>query len=299
MVRIHNQEEGRITELPFFEGDRVETGETLVRMERDLLQAQLDKAKATTAQSRIDVKRLENLVKKRAVSEDELARSRTALNIAIADQRQLEIRLAYTRITAPFKGVLTARLAEPGDVVARHSHLLTLSDPGSLVTQIHASELLLPHFRPGDPASVRIDALGGGRFEGRILRIHPELNPVSRQGVVEVILDPVPTGARAGQFARVRLETAKVERVLIPFSALKRDQAGEYVYRLGDEAKVQRTDVRSGIRIADKIEILEGLSPGQRIVRRGFLGLSEGKTVSVATPPGSRKTTDTINISSD
>ena len=292
VVRIHNQEEGRITDLPFFEGDRVRAGEVVVRMEGDLLRAELDKAKATTLQARLDLKRLENLARKKAASEDELARARTALNIAVADQTLLETRLAYTRIAAPFDGIVSARLAEPGDVVARHAHLLTLSDPASLVTEIHASELVLPLFHTGDPAKVRIDALGRASFVGRILRIHPELDPISRQGTVEVILDPVPAGARAGQFARVTLETEKVARILVPFNAVKRDQLGEFVYRLDDENRAHRTEVRSGVRIGDKIEILEGLAPGHRIVRRGFLGLTDGKIVEIATASDQRNKSD-------
>ena len=278
-VRIHNQEEGRITSVPFYEGDRVKRGDILIQLEDNLLRAELDKARATARQARVDRERLEGLVRKKAASKDELTRAKTALDVANAELRVLQTRLEFTRIKAPFDGVISERLIEPGDVAASNSHLLTVSDPTSLVTEIHVSELLLPHLRTGDPAQVRIDALGRTSFTARILRIHPELDPVTRQGTVEVTLEPVPKGARAGQFARVTLETARVERILIPFAALKRDREGAFVYRLDDSNKVQRAAVRSGIRIGNKIEILQGLEAGERIVSRGFLGLSEDKTV--------------------
>jgi membrane fusion protein (multidrug efflux system) len=278
-VRIHNQEEGRIIEAPFYEGDQVEKGAVLIRLEDDLLRAQLDKIGATVRQARVDLERLQNLVKKRAASKDEMVRAETALQIARAEQRLLRTRLSHTRIQAPFDGVISKRKVEPGDVVAKHSHLLTLIDPGSLVTEIYVSELLLPHLEPGDPVEVRIDALGNRVFPGRIQRIHPELDRVARQGVVEVALDPVPPGARAGQFARVTLETAEVERMLVPFAAVKRDRDGEFVYRVGEQNEVHRAPVRTGIRTGSQIEILEGLNPGDRIVTRGFLGLSVGKRV--------------------
>jgi len=165
--------------------------------------------------------------------------------------------------------------------VAKHTHLLTLIDPESLVTEIHISELLLPHIAPGDSATVRIDALGDEQFSGRILRIHPELDQTTRQGLVEVILDPVPKGARAGQFARVTLETARVQRMLIPFTAVKHDRTGAFVYLLDKDNKAIRSPVRSGIRVADRIEILDGLKPEQKVISRGFLGLSDGKQVKV------------------
>ncbi|MEW8043142.1 MAG: efflux RND transporter periplasmic adaptor subunit [gamma proteobacterium symbiont of Phacoides pectinatus] len=279
MVRIHNQEEGRVTEAPYFEGDRVAAEAILVHLDDALLMAELEKARATARQAGIDLKRIQDLVRKRAASEDELARARTALEVAQAEQRLLQTRVSYTLIKAPFAGVITERAVEPGDVVSRHSHLLTLTDPDSLVTEIHVSEPLLPHLAPGDPVQVRIDALGSGGFEGRILRIHPELDPTTRQGVIEVLLEPVPEGARAGQFARVTFTTAEAERLMIPFASVRRDRSGEFVYLVDGQNRTRRTTIRTGMRIADRVEVLEGLEPGQRVVTRGFLGLSAGKEV--------------------
>jgi len=284
-VRIHSQEEGRVMAVPFYQGDRVEKGSTLIRLQDDLLRAELDKIRATTRQARVDLKRIQGLVQKRAASEDELARTRTALDVANAEQKLLETRLAYTQIQAPFDGVISERKVEPGDVVARHDHLLTVIDPDSLVIEIHVSELLLPHLGLEDPVGVRIDALGRSIFSGRIARIYPDLNPVTRQGIVEVVLDPIPFGARAGQFSRVTLESARVERLLVPFAAVKRDRDGNFVYRLDQQNKTHRAPVRTGIRIGDRIEILEGLETGQRIVSRGFLGLFDGKQVEPVNGP--------------
>ena len=96
---------------------------------------------------------------------------------------------------------------------------------------------------------------------------------------MEIVLDPVPTGAMPGQLCRVTLDTAAVTRIMIPFQALQRDRAGEYVYRMDQRFKVYRVPVKSGARIADRIEIAEGLSSGERIVVKGFLGLREGRRV--------------------
>jgi RND family efflux transporter MFP subunit len=281
LVRIYSQEEGRITELRLYEGDRVKQGQLLVRLDDDLLRAQADKARATREQKAVDLKRLEELRKKRAVSDDELTQARTALAVAQADERLLTTRLAFTRVHAPFAGVITERLVEPGDFVTKNTHLLTLADPGSLVAEVYASELVLPHVAVGDPVEVRIDALGASHFQGRILRVHPSLNQTSRQGIVEIALDPIPAGARAGQFVRATLTTAGVERLMVPFRALRQDREGELVWLVDADGKARRRAVRSGLRIADRVEILDGLSPGERVITRGFLGLAEGKEVKV------------------
>jgi RND family efflux transporter MFP subunit len=280
-VRLFSQEEGRITELNVFEGDPASEGEVLVGLEDDLLQAELDKARATLAQKALDVQRLEDLVAKRAASDAELSQARTAVAVAGGDVRLLETRLAFTRIRAPFDGVIVERLVEPGDFVSKNTHLLTIADPESLIAEVYASELILPRMKVGDPAQLRIDALGAVAFPARILRIHPSLEQTSRQGIVELTLEDPPAGVKAGQFVRVTLETAAVERLLIPFRALRRDRDGEFVWLLTDAGQAARRTVRSGLQTADRIEILDGLAPGDRIITRGFLGLSEGKTVKV------------------
>jgi len=229
LARIYNQEEGRILELPWFEGDAVESDALLLRLDDALLQAELDKAKATARQARLDLKRWKNLVDRNAASKDEFERSRTALDIAAAEQHMLQTRLGYMRIHAPFNGLISARLVEPGDVIGKHTHVLTLVDPSSLVIEVQVSELLLPRLAVGDPVGVRIDALGNRNLSGRILRIHPQLDRNTRQGVLEILPDPVPENARAGQFARVTLKTAATPRLLLPFSALQRDRQGEFV----------------------------------------------------------------------
>lgn len=281
LVRIFSQEEGRITELTLFEGDRVAQGQPLVRLEDDLLRAERDKAQATAAQKRLDLDRLEDLRRKRAASEDEVAQASTALALAQADLRLLETRLGFTRIEAPFAGVIIERLVEPGDFVTKNTHLLTLADPNSLVAEVFASELILPDLEVGARARLRIDALVDGPFDARILRIHPRLEESSRQAIVELALDPVPAGARAGQFVRATLNAAQHERLLVPFRALHRDREGEFVWLVGPEGAALRRPVRSGLRIADGIEILEGLEPGDRVITRGFLGLTKGKVVKV------------------
>ncbi len=285
VVRLYSQEEGRVTALDLFEGDRVERGQVLVRLEDALINAELDKARATHEQKMLDLKRLEGLTQRRAASEDEISQARTALAVAEAEQRVLETRLAYTRITAPFAGVVTERLVEPGDFVTKNTHLLTLADPASLIAEVGTSELVLPHIAVGDPVRIRVDALAGAVFPGHILRIHPTLSEASRQAAVEIAFENIPPGARAGQFVRAELHTATVSRLLIPFRALRQDRVGQFVWVIDSDGNAARRAVRSGLRIADGIEILSGLEPGARAITGGFLGLSEGKGVKVVDAP--------------
>jgi RND family efflux transporter MFP subunit len=159
--------------------------------------------------------------------------------------------------------------------------VLTLADPDSLVADLKVSELVMPYLKVGDKAQVRIDALGDTSFAGTIERIHPNLDPVTRQGRVEVRLTSTPAKVRAGQFSRVSFQVQALDRKLVPFSALRRDAEGEYVFRLDGENQATLVRTRAGSRLANRVEVLEDLDEGDQIITKGFLGLSSGMTVKV------------------
>lgn len=281
-VKLITEEEGRIAALPVHEGDLVSEGDLLVQLNDTLLRAELKKARAQREQAALDLRRLERLQSSRVVSEDELARARTALDVAQAEEDLLRIRLGNTRISAPFSGVISARLAEPGDAVAKFTHLLTLTDDKTLLAALPLSELLLPALAVNDPVTLTLDALGDVRLQGRILRIHPTVDPVTRQGTVEVVLDNPPPEARPGQLSRVELTLRPQPRLTIPFLALRRDIQGEYVFLYGDDNSVHYTPVISGLHLGERIEIVHGLNEKQQVVINGFLGLNDGMKVSLA-----------------
>lgn len=286
-VRIVNQEDGEITAVTVREGDHVRKGQLLVRYDDRILQAQLDKALATEKQAALDLQRSRQLIEKGFIGADALSRAETAVAVASAESRLLRARVQNLTITAPFAGVIARRLVEPGSVTPQHTHLLTLLDPSQLVTDVSVSELVLPNLAVGDAATVRIDALGNRAHEGRVLRIHPSIDPATRTGMVEVTLAPAPAGARPGQFCRVEFRTGGREHVLVPLAAVRRDATGEFVYVYDDDGTVRRADVTTGLRLADQVEIRSGIEAGARVVSKGFIGLTPGQRVKpVDGPPG-------------
>ena len=94
----------------------------------------------------------------------------------------------------------------------------------------------------------------------------------------------MPGSARPGQLCRVTLETAETPRLLIPLSALQFDGRGSFVYFLSEDSKAMHRPVTIGLQIGDSIEIIDGVTDGDQIVSRGFLGLKSGNTVRVVKP---------------
>lgn len=288
-VRLFNQEEGAITTILVHEGDAVKDGDTLVRMDDRLLRADLNKATANRKQAEQDVARLTKLRQRKLVAEDEMLRAGTALDVAVAEEQSLATRLGYTRVQAPISGLISERQVEPGDVIPKYTHLLTIIDNSKLLTEVTVSELLMPELRIDEPVSVQIDALPGQTFMGRILRIHPALDATTRRGKIEVILDQPPAAAQPGQLCRVSLSGTAQQRLTVPFNALRRDEQGEHVFVIDADNRAQRRAVRTGLRIADSVEILDGLAIGEQVIVRGFLGLKAGKEVRLAGEKAGKK----------
>jgi len=281
-VRLSLQQEGLLLTLPHHEGDRVSQGDLLAQLDDTLLRIQLKKAQAHRRQAEQDLKRLKQLQSSRVVSEDDLARAVTALDVSRAEEEELRILLQQARITAPFDGIISQRLAEPGDSMSRFSQVLTLIDTHRLYTKLKLSDMLLTGLQLGDEVSLTIDALGPQRFSATINRIHPVVDESSRQGTIEVILNSTPAGARPGQLCRVQLQVHSSSRLLVPYSALRRDSRGEFLFTVDGNNKIKRQPIVSGLHFDEMVEILKGLNIGERIVTRGFLGLSEGSTVKLA-----------------
>jgi len=280
-VKIFNQEEGKIRQINYYPGDRFKKNNTLIQLDDSLLTAELDKAIATRKQAELDLQRTSTLVKKGLAANDAKMRDVTALKVASAEEALLRTRLNYTVIRAPFDGIVSERLVEVGDIAPRYTHLLTIINPDTLITRVNVSELMIPLLKKGDQASIVIDALDSKPVRGTIQRIFPTINTSSRQGIIEIRLNRIPDGARAGQLCRVTLTSARKRYLMIPFSALRRDQKGEFVFII-KKKKAAKQYVRTGLRHGNKIAINQGLTAKTGVITKGFLGLIPGKKVTVA-----------------
>jgi membrane fusion protein (multidrug efflux system) len=180
--------------------------------------------------------------------------------------------------------VISSRLKEPGDVVPVNSHILTLIDPSVLSIELHVSELLLADLGIGDSVQIQIDALGNRLLPGRITRIHPVIDHDTRQGLIEVALQPIPEGARPGQLARITFRIDKTTGLTIPFASLHYDNQGSFVYRIDAQNAARRVSVNTGLQLGDRIEILSGLHENEQVVLSGLLNMTEGRKVRVVEP---------------
>ncbi len=280
IMHIHNLEEGQIKELPWYEGDLVEQNDLLVQLDADLLETALRRAQAQLDEAEQNLARLDRLIASQSVSEDALITARTRVAISQADVDELQLRIKRTSILADFDGMITARLAEPGNFAPKNTHLLTLIDPASLVIEINLSQLLLPALRLGDSVEIQVDALGQDWHPASIIRIHPSVDASSGQGTVEIGFTTLPDGIKPGQRANARLRIRSEAILLVPYSAVHQSRERNWVYLLEDGKAVER-DVKPGTYWPDGVELLSGVASGDIVISRGFLGLRDGSPVTV------------------
>lgn len=280
MINILNKEEGRIRELPFYEGDLVKKGALLASIDDKELRAEIDKAVANRKQAETDLDRLEKLRPRNLASEDEVARARTQLELTRAEESLLDTRLSETRIMAPFDGIISERLMEQGDLAPVHSHILSLYDPSALIIKAQLPERLMPGIRKGQftvqiPASVDHPMVAATPK-----RIYPELDAETHQVIIELQAESLPSDVVPGMLVKIVFTPAAKPQLWLPLAALHEDAQGRFVF-VTQEGKARRTPVVTGTITADHIRITKGIQAGDQVIIAGFIGLRDGKAVTI------------------
>jgi len=299
-IRLYNEESGRITKLPYHEGDFVKQGTLLVQLDNELLKTDVAKATAAKEQAKVDLSRVKKLLPKKISTEEEVAKAATILDLAVAEEKRQLTRLQRTSIKAPIDGLITKRLYEPGDLLAQQSHIHSIIDPSALQLKASLAERWIPLVAINQPVTLRIDALGDKAFDARVARIHPTINADTHKGIIEILLKPVPEGAKVGQFSRAKIELTATDRLIIPVHTIQYEPEGAYVFRVVEDddgqSITEKIFFEQGQQFGPVTEVLSQLNPGDRIVSRGYLGLRNGKKVAIAASTGSSQTTSSDSI---
>lgn len=281
LVKVLNEEPGRVIDIQRFVGEQVKAGDVLAQQDDGLVRAEWLKLKARKEQVLKEWKRFQILRQEGMVSTEAYGQAETQLKVATADEQMLAKRLAYMTITSPLTGVVSERLIEQGDVAERYRHLFSIMDDSLLRARLAVEADHLMYLSRESPVKVSPGSAVGPVYDARISRIMPALDERTHQGMIEVELLPGFRHLRAGQLVRVSLGLQSATYPVIPQIALRRDTEGSYVFRLQPDSRVERVSVRIGRYLVDRVEISEGLRPGDKVVIRGFSGLKAGQQVKV------------------
>jgi RND family efflux transporter MFP subunit len=268
----------RVVRFPIGTGQRVRAGDLLVELDAREIEARLDQAKAARDQAAGDLQRYEVLLRQEAVTRAEYDAVLARQRIAQATLVEAETLLAYTKVVAPFDGVVVRKHADVGDLAAPGRPLVDLEDPTQLRLEAGVPEALADRVGVGASLRVRVDALGAD-LGGTVAEIAPAADPGSRTFLAKIDLPPDP-GLRAGQFGRAAIPVADVAALRVPAAAVVRRGQLEIVYVVEDGRALLRL-VKTGKRSGDEIEIVAGVDPDETIVVEGAAALRDGQPVHV------------------
>lgn len=279
-VGVNAQLSGAVLSVPVEEGDRVEEGEVVARLDDRVLRAQLRNAEANFEVAEAAFQRAQELRDRQIITAAEYERDRTAYEAALAQLEELRTRVGFTEVRAPLGGVVTSKSVQAGDVVGNQARLVEIAEIDTMVVRVSVSEREVVEITRGDEVQVRLDALPDRVLTGTVRRIFPAADPATRLVPVEIMLAPEERPlVRPGFLARVVFELDPKEgATLVPAAALVSRGGGEAVYLVDDSTVVLRS-VTPGLTAQGEVEITDGLVVGDRVVTAGSNLLRDGARI--------------------
>lgn len=301
---------GKIAEVNFEEGQKVKAGEIVARFDDSNYQATLHQAEAQArvAKAAMDntapiYARYRSLKEQGAISTDAVENqrlaydnARTAYDAALASVALAQSQLRDTVIRAPFSGVVTVKVAQVGEVVTpsasgggdTRTGILTIVDMDSLEVQVDVSENYIERVQTGGDAVIHLDAFPDWDIPGSVIAVIPTADKSKGTVAVRVKIkskDPriLPDmAARVGfMSAPEKGEAQTVSRVSVPPGAVIANGKTGSVFVIGADDKIEKREVALGLKTAQAITILSGISAGDRLASDNLDKLHDGDRVAV------------------
>lgn len=285
-VVVRPEISGRIGAIHFTEGAHVSKGAALFQLDSSTQSAEVQQARANLALAQTNFTRTEELEKSKFVSANARDQALNGLKVAQANLALAEARLAKTQILAPFNASIGLRQVSVGDYVKEGQDLVTLEDMSALKLDFRLPENYFGKVKLGQQVEIRIDAFSGQVFKATLMAIDPLIDQAGRSLSLRAKLDNPEGKLRPGMFANVRLILSeRASAITVPEEALVPVGADQYVFKVV-EGKAQRVQVRIGLRRNAKVEVTEGLRPGDEVMTAGQLKVMDGASVSSSSPSG-------------
>jgi len=269
---------GKIEQMLVVPGQQVTSGELLATIDAREVQAQLDQAAAVRQQAESDLKRATDLFQQKILSPAEFDTAQSKFRVADAAAVEAKTLLGYTKVTAPFNGVITRKDADVGDLAVPGKSLLEMEDARHLRLEADVPEALVDNIALGDKLPIRIGVLETN-LEGVVSEIAPSADPNSRTFLVKLDLPSIP-GLRAGQFGRVAVPVGKTSALRVPASAVLQRGEMELVF-IVTNGHAQLRIVKTGKHVGNEVELVSGVDAGEQVVVDGAGGLVDGQEVTV------------------
>jgi membrane fusion protein (multidrug efflux system) len=290
-VMVRPEVSGRVARINFRDGERVQKGQLMVQFDDQLPRAQVAQAEAELSIARANHKRNQELVAQNFISQRSVDESSAAMQVGEAKLALARATADRLRILAPFDGTVGLRGVNVGDYLKDGADIVNIEDLDAILVDFRLPERFQAKVRRGQTAMVAIDALPGRKFPALLQAVDPLVDANGRSVGVRGCIDNRSMQLRPGMFARVTAVFGEnANAMVLPEEALVPQGGRQVVYKVvageGDTKVSQRTEVKLGLRVPGKVEILEGLAVGDVVVIAGQQRLQrDGTPVRVIETP--------------
>lgn len=285
MIEVKSETDGIVREIRFQEGERVAKGELLVSLDDTKAVAQLNESAARQKLAQTSLARVDQLYQGRLIAQAEYdtATAEAAEKAAVVDVKRRELK--DTRVIAPFAGITGARLISPGQVINKASTLTWLVDLDTVKVEVEVPERYLSQLKIGQPVEFRVAAFPKDSFKGEVYFIAPQLNAATRTALIKARIPNADAKLRGGMFANLDLSLQLRDSALvIPEPAIINNGDITMVFAITSTNTAVMKPVKTGIRLAGRVEILSGLAEGEMVVVEGVQKLRPGVPVILSAP---------------
>ena len=280
-VIINPTVEDRVVSIYFQDGDRVDRGQVLVKLDDSEAQYMLAEARAALEEQKKQFARMSRLAKTNATSLSQLDEEKSLLDIARARVSSLEARLEDYSIKAPFSGILGTRQISPGAVVDTSSEIATLDDISIIKLDFTIPEIYLGVTKIGMNVLAHSPAYPDRKFEGVVTAINSRVDPETRTLMIRAQIPNPELLLKPGMLMIVDLVKNRSQSIIIPEEAVIYQKNKKFVFLVTPENTVSKKEITSGRRIPGKVEVISGLGEGDQVVIQGISRLRPGSPVSV------------------
>ena len=279
-ARVVARIEGEIRELLVEEGDTVEAGQVLARLEASRLSLRATQARAELEKLRQEYKRNLQLHERGLVSPRDYEDLSFQVDAATAAYKLAMLELSYAEVRAPISGIVSERLVKTGNRLVEGEQLFVVTNTQKLVAYIHVPQAELGKFAVDQDVAIRADALPGNEYAGRIARVSPIVDATTGTAKLTVTVADPSAALRPGMFVRLGMVyDTHADTLLVPREALD-EEDGEARVWVVENDKVTGRIVTTGLRSEEWIEITSGLRDGERLVVKGQQGLRDGTRIA-------------------
>jgi len=278
----------RLLRLNFDDGSFVRRGQVVAVLAQGQETAQLAEARAREREAGQQLQRIATLKARGFATKANLDAQTASAAAARAQAAEARASIGDRVITAPFSGWVSLRTISPGAIVNAGTEIATISDLSRIKLDFPVPETVLAAIRPGLAIEARAAAYPDQPFRGQVATIDAVVDPNTRSVMVRAVLPNPDQKLKPGMLLNVRIETQPRLGLSVPELAIVGEGDQRFVYVVGADGKAKRTAVRTGLRSAGRIEILDGLRPGAKVVTEGVVKLSDGMKVRLAGPGAGR-----------